>query len=187
LKEIGEIDLLDGDREFWLAVRIEAYRRADALSRSHPLARRADFVPRGLYNAMYEELLTNWKRLVEDTKRMDYPCPDFELMLAEAQMLRDTWTSEQPSYLRHYMDNGRWGKDRFWDAVARHAIAAFISLYVLPENTAMQLGKFFETNRKLPSERTFLSKLPEREELQDELDEMRYRASDARADHHRSN
>ncbi len=38
LKEIGGIDLLDTDREFWLATRMEAVRRIETLSRGHPLA-----------------------------------------------------------------------------------------------------------------------------------------------------
>ena len=38
LKEIGGIDLLDTDQEFWLATRLEAVRRIETLSRGHPLA-----------------------------------------------------------------------------------------------------------------------------------------------------
>ncbi len=187
LKEIGEIELLDSDREFWLAVRIEAYRRADAISRSHPVARRSDFVPRGVYQALYEELQTNWKRLVEDTRRMDYACPDFDLILAEAQMLRQTWMSEQPSYLRNYLDNGRWGKDHFWDAVARHAIAVFISIYVLPEDTALHLGRFVASHGKLPAERTLVTHLPEDAVLSAEMEKVRFQSVDARQTIIRSN
>ncbi len=40
LKEIGEIELLGVDKEFWLATRIEAARRIEALSKAHPLARK---------------------------------------------------------------------------------------------------------------------------------------------------
>jgi hypothetical protein len=35
LKEIGEIDLLETDHEFWLAAQIETARRVDALTRGH--------------------------------------------------------------------------------------------------------------------------------------------------------
>lgn len=180
LKEIGEIELLDSDREFWLAVRIEANRRVDAISRTHPVARRSDFFPRGVFHAFYDELSTNWKRLIEDTRRMDYPCPDFELVLAEAQMLRQTWMCEQPSYLRSYLDNGRWGRDHFWDAVARHAIAVFISLYVLSENTALHLGKFVTSHGKLPTARTVMQHLPADAILQIDLEQVRHNAIDAR-------
>src|SRR3990170_8088587 len=39
LKEIGGIDLLDPDHEFWLATRLIAARRIDSLIRQHPIAR----------------------------------------------------------------------------------------------------------------------------------------------------
>ena len=40
LKEIGGIELLHPDHEFWLATRLEADRRIDILTRQHPIARR---------------------------------------------------------------------------------------------------------------------------------------------------
>ncbi len=72
LKEIGEIELLDADREFWLAVRIEANRRADAIARTHPLARRSDFFPRGVIHAFFDELSTNWKQYPPGVGTMKY-------------------------------------------------------------------------------------------------------------------
>src|SRR4030042_6448305 len=39
LREIGEIELLTVDHEFWLATRIEAARRGNVLNRDHPIAR----------------------------------------------------------------------------------------------------------------------------------------------------
>ena len=49
LKEIGSIDLLDPDREFWLSAQLEASRRLDLLVRQHPLARKGSSVVRGIY------------------------------------------------------------------------------------------------------------------------------------------
>ena len=57
LREIGEIELLDVDKEFWLATRIEAARRIEALSRAHPLARKKTAIRKGIYQALYVELL----------------------------------------------------------------------------------------------------------------------------------
>src|SRR5574341_253603 len=50
LKEIGGIELLDTDREFWLSTRLDAIRRIDLLSRSHPLARQGTSVPQNIYS-----------------------------------------------------------------------------------------------------------------------------------------
>jgi RNA polymerase primary sigma factor len=131
LREIGEIELLSVDHEFWLATRIEAAQRVDVLNRGHPLARRGRKYSLSIYRALYDELTIGWKRLAEDTRRLDYPCPDIALINAEARMLRQSWSSESPSYLRNYLDNGRWGVDHLWDGVASNALTVFICFYLL--------------------------------------------------------
>jgi RNA polymerase primary sigma factor len=102
LKEIGGIALLDTDREFWLATQMEAARRVDSLTRQHPLIREGDSLPRSVYKALYEELMTAWKRVVEDTRRLGFDLPDMSLILGESQRLRQTWNSDSPSYLQAY-------------------------------------------------------------------------------------
>jgi RNA polymerase primary sigma factor len=53
LKEIGGIDLLDTNREFWLSTQMQAARRIDSLTRQHPLIRKGDSLPRSIYRAPY--------------------------------------------------------------------------------------------------------------------------------------
>jgi RNA polymerase primary sigma factor len=178
LKEIGGIDLLVPDQEFWLSTQMEATHRVDVLTRQHPLIRGEDSLPRGIYKAFYEELLTAWKRLVEDTQRLGFDLPDLSLILKEAQMLRQTWASVTPSYLHAYLDNGLWGKDPLWDGVARNAFTVFISLYLLPDPLADYLDGYLEKHGKLPN-RTFFRHLPDDEILEDEIEDARYRAQEA--------
>lgn len=187
LKEIGDIDLLDPDREFWLSARLEGVRRVDQLIRQHPIARKGTAVNRSLYRAVYEDLTTNWERLVEDTERIGYERPVLGEILNEAQHLRFTWDSEIPSYLRAYLDNGLWGTDQFWDNVARHAFTVFIYFYILPDETAERLEEYLKRHDSLPSERTFLSYLPEEEDLKAEVEAIHARAEDAHAALIRSN
>ena len=128
---------------------------------------------------MYDELNTAWKRLNEDTHRLGYACPDLGLILTEAQMLRQTWDSDVPSYLRAYLDNGLWGKDPLWDGVARNAFTVFVGLYMLPEDMAKQLQIYLGKHNDLPSVRTYPRYLPADSVLQEELEEIRLRAQDA--------
>jgi len=210
LKEIGGIELLDTDREFWLSTRLEAVRRIDFLCRGHPLARRGTSdgktgkkrdkksgeqraTPRSIYLALFDELLTAWKRVQEDTHRLGYDCPDLALSLSEAQMLRQTWDIDTPSYLRAYLDNGLWGKDPLWDGVARNAFSVFLYLYMLPELLAGKLMEIIKANGNLPPEAALNQHLlsegdSERQpgdirlsedELEDELDEVRLRGTEA--------
>ena len=198
LKEIGEIDLLDTDREFWLSTQLEAARRIEQLSRGHPIARpksqgkkrrsRAAYI----YQALFVELKTAWRRVMEDTHRLGYDCPDLGLILSEAQMLRQTWNGDTPSYLRAYLDNGLWGKDPLWDGVARNAFNAFLYLYMLPQGLALSLLEYIESHGSLPNETAagpvgsaeagsfsafLVDFLPSARVLEGELEEVRSRAS----------
>jgi RNA polymerase primary sigma factor len=179
LKEIGGIDLLDTDREFWLASRLDTVRRIEVISRGHPLARKDESRPKSIYKALYDELLVAWKRLDEDSQRLGYPRPDLLAILHEAQMLRQTWELEEPSYLRGYLDNGLWGKDPLWDGVARHAFIVFICLYMLPDEMAEHLARFIEKNGNLPSARLLAHHLPDDLTLQLELEDIHLRAQEA--------
>ncbi len=187
LKEIGEIQLLDMDREFWLATRIEAARHIETLSSAHPLARRDETDRHKFYLALYDEIVTAWNRLVEDTTRLGYDCPDFLLILSEGQMLRQSWETGVPSYLHSYLDNGKWGRDPFWDTVARHAFMVFMGCYMIPHLTANKLSQYFEEQHKLPPDDFFSQSLPISSVLKDELDDVRQRARDARQTIIRSN
>ena len=179
LREIGGTDLLNPDQEFWLATQTEASRRVESLTRQHPLILKGDSLPPGIYKALYEELLTAWKRVVEDTLRLGFDLPDLRLILGEAQMLRQTWASDTPSYLHAYLDNGLWGKDPLWDGVARNAFTVFVCLYLLPVPLADYLDEYLSGHENLPSKRTFIRHLPDDELLQDEIEDARYRARDA--------
>jgi RNA polymerase primary sigma factor len=183
LKEIGNIELLSPDQEFWLATCLEAPKRLDLLSRQHPLARDDSLsapdkaenesqlpVARPIYHALYEDLTTAWSRVVQDTFRLGYDCPDLGLILTEAQMLRKTWQSEVPSYLRAYLDNGLWGKDDLWNGVARNAFAVFLYLYMLPDKIATALEEYVAANHDLWAEKDFLTHLPDEAALQTELE-----------------
>ncbi len=179
LKDIGDIDLLDVSHEFWLSAQMWAIRRLDVISRGHPMARRGVSPPTNIFRALYAEMVTSWQRLEEDVKRLKFERPDLLQILLEARKLRDTWRRDEPSYLRGYLDNGLWGKDPFWDDVARNAFTVFISLYALPVETTEKLAAYIERKNKFPSRRTFYRYLPSDEVLKDEIMYLRGKAHEA--------
>jgi len=188
LKEIGSISLLSPDQEFWLATRLEAPRRVQLLLQQHPLARGPFIVdaetqltnPHAFYHALYDELTTAWSRVMHDTRRLGYSCPNLDLILAEAQNLRLTWQCETRSYLHAYLDNGLWGNDTFWDGVARYAFSVFLYLYILPDQIVEPLRRDILKKEKFPPESTFSRYLLSAEMLQDELNRIKERGDDAR-------
>jgi RNA polymerase primary sigma factor len=178
LKEIGGIELLDPDLEFWLATRIEAARRTDMLSHRHPLARKDN--GRTVYNALFDEMITAWKRVLEDTSRLEQPLPDLGRIASEAQQLRETWNSTTPSYLHSYLDNGQWGSDRLWDTVAANAFTVFLCMYTQPDKIAEYLTAYIEKHNSIPTAKAYEKALPSSAVLHTELDEIRRRSLDAR-------
>jgi len=215
LREIGSIDLLSPDQEFWLATYMEASRRIGLLSCQHPLARITGKKPaastlrsngslpeksnrafssrdlpqtktsRRIYRALYEDLTTSWSRVLHDIHRLQYEHPELFSILDEAKMLRQapSVVTQRDSYssLRAYLDNGLWGISPLWDGIANHAFTVYLYLYVLPTRTIESIGKYIKKNQALPNERNFLSYLPIREELHDELKNIWMRSEEAQA------
>ncbi len=171
--DIGKVDLLGIDQEFWLAARMLAVRRLDVIGRQHPIARRGVSPAQGMYRAVFAELRTSWNRVRDDIKRWKFACPDLLSILDEARNLRETWEIDQPSYLRNYLDNGMWGKDTFWDTVARYAFTIFISFYALPDEASAKLRAYLEKSHKLPSKRTFSRYLPSDDVLNQNVQNLR--------------
>jgi len=171
--DIGKVELLSADQEFWLSARMMAIRSLDVIGRQHPIARRGISPVQSMYRAVFTELRTAWDRVRDDIKRWKFACPDLLSILDEARSLRETWDIDQPSYLRSYLDNGMWGKDTFWDTVARYAFTIFISLYAFPDETNEKLRAYLENRHKLPSKRTFSRYLPSDEVLNENVQYLR--------------
>jgi RNA polymerase primary sigma factor len=180
LKDIGREDLLSTDQELWLSVRREAPDRLEMV--------RLDRPPRGLpsladlHTARYEAVRTLWKRVVEDARRWRRSPPDAHLVLEEARRLRLTWEGDPPSYLRAWLDNGRWGTDPNWETVARNAIDVFMGWYTMPVVAQSRLAQRLEKGQALPTPRTYASWLPEPSALQAELEDLQLLEAEAKED-----
>ncbi len=178
--DIGKVELLTVDQEFWLSARMVTVRRLDAINRQHPIVRRGVSSCQSVLRAVFAEMSTAWQRLQEDIARWEFDCPDLMAIFDEARELRQTWNLPQKSYLRTYLDNGLWGKDAFWDAVARYAFTVYIAFYSLPGVTAEKMRAYLEKNQHLPARRTFSRYLPSEEQIDREMQELRELANEAK-------
>ncbi len=180
LKEIGQINLLDADSEFRLAARIEAERRFKTMSKHlDPKAKQPDHY-RKVFLTVSEDVYTCWERLKQDAQRLGQDgVPDLGLMLLEAQLLRQAWQADEPSYLRSYLDNGMWGKDSLWDELVRNAFYLFLSLYLLPASLAMKLVEVLQKEEELPEMEWFESHLANEDVLMQEINGIEWRAEEA--------
>jgi RNA polymerase primary sigma factor len=177
LREIGQVKLLDSDSEFRLATMIEAGRLIGTYRR-RPL--RKNLTPTcAIYHALLSDLLTSWQRLGEDAEKLHRESPDLGMMLSESQALHAGWESEQPSYLRAFLDNGLWGIDQLWNEIARQAYSVFLCLYLLPLKYAGWLLEHINQTHQFPNQRTLYRNLPSDHELLDEIESAQMRAVEA--------
>jgi len=177
LREIGEVKLLDSDSEFRLATMIEANRQLKALSqRPH---RKDLSVACSVYHALIGEMQTGWERLLEDVGRLQVEPPDLGQILIEAQELHKGWMQDRSSYLRGYLDNGRWGMDELWNGIANKSYRVFLSFYLFPGQYAEWLLNHFQHGHPIPTQHTLYHNLPPDEDLLYEMEAARLRAEDA--------
>jgi RNA polymerase primary sigma factor len=163
LKEIGRVSLLDTDRELWLATRVEAIKRLTFLE-NKAKGKNSEASPEAIFKAVYAELAEAWERVAKEVKALGHKPPQLQPISQEALRLQKTWNIEVPSYVRSYLDNGMWGRDPRWDAVARSTFVILISFYIFPKELLEKLQKSLEAG-SLPSTRSFNNMLPAAEEL----------------------
>jgi RNA polymerase primary sigma factor len=187
LKEIGQVQLLDSNRETWLAAQMLAAQHMHLLRES---AKAKGVAPAtALYMTLYDELEVEWKRLVEDTRKHKRGAPDLGELLQEAQALRHNWNVDASSALRLWLEQGQWGRDRHWGKIAQQTFDIFYLLYLFPESTQNKLAMALDRKKKsralkrvlpeLPQKRTFQSWLPSVSALESELAAVEHRAQEA--------
>ncbi len=180
LKEIGQIRLLDADSEFRLAARIDAERRMLSFQKYSTKSSNEGERFKALYHGYTQELLVSWTRLQEDIQRLNHNgTPDLPLVLSEAQLLRQQWQMELPSYLRNFMDGGLWGKDPLWDGLVRYAFSMFLCMYMLPAEVASDLLKQLQKSGQMPKARFFSQKMPPASRMLEEVREIGRLAEEA--------
>lgn len=180
LKEIGRVDLLDVDHEFWLATQVEAVMRIEKISQQNPEPKRGTGSATTIYRAMYDESLQHWKHILEDVKDLDQDPPDLLKFLEEAQALHTTWNLRRNSYIRGYLNNGMWSRNDDWDEVARTAFKLFTAFYLLPTETADGLKSHYEDKGKMPNKRSFNRMLPDEDGLQMMIEANQFRWEEAK-------
>ena len=180
LKEIGDIKLLNSDREFYLAARINADHRLKQITGQTPdrneSLRDGQLVLLNIYKDVGKEipLLEN---AVLDFK---VQLPDLRLLISEAQLIRKDWEVEEPSFVRHYLINELWGIERKWEELVRHTFNIFVDLYLLPVDVAHNLLAMMHKTGKLPRIDKFKTLLPDESDLTKNFQEVAELADDSR-------
>jgi len=175
LKEIGQIELLTAESEFRLATRNEAKKRLDWLMERESASLKDNERIQALFGQIIKDLLESYKNLqVFCQSNPVIELPDFALVLAESQALRQQWESDEPSYTRIYLNTFWKENEHVTDPIRLELLAGliqemyafFLAAYLLPESTALYLLENLNTKNKFPAERTCLAHLPDLPEFQ---------------------
>ncbi len=156
LKEIGQVPLLDSNREMWLSTQIAAERQLEALrdelmSLDNPQLGKRDPNHLDVERFAYRKLCTNWQRLGEVIHPFDVGMPDFLKVLYEAQAIASNWNMEEESYIRQYLTKQQWGRNDAWTGVAQVLFEIVHALFLFPIEHQMHMRLHFHREHGLPS------------------------------------
>jgi RNA polymerase primary sigma factor len=175
LKEIGQVQLLDPNRETWLASQIAATNLLDRLSRQHMTGAQADIepAPSEVLTSAYAHLLDNWQRMSANLNKYAIATPQPDQLLMEVQNLRRNWnTGQETSYVRLFLDQGSWGRDDNWNRVAHDLFEVFQALYLMPASLQSWLRDACAQRGGWPERALFEARVAEqREQLEQEAEE----------------
>jgi len=186
LKEIGQVPLLDTNREIWLSTQMAAEQLLqeliDELSRvEHP----EDHVdlpqPVEIVQLAFKQLVENWQKVVDETTSYGEEAPDLRLIIDEVQAVSSDWNVDEKSYVRRYLRQHEWGRDEKWTELAQHLFAVMHCLHLIPFERQIDIRRYYrENDGDLPPMDVFQRWLFDDEESVEDLphlfEQVEYRA-----------
>ena len=156
LKEIGQVPLLDSNREMWLSAQIAAERHLEglrdelmSLENGSSKGREPDFLD--VERFAYRRLREDWGKLRASAADREVDEPDFFKVLAEVQETVNDWDRDADSYIRGYLNQRNWGRDDEWTKHAQAFFEVIHALFLFPFEHQMQMQRYFRRAHKLPS------------------------------------
>src|SRR5258706_2263585 len=112
LKEIGQVQLLDPNRETWLSSQMAAVTLLNLAIEQATNGTLPTNIQ--ILVTLYEHLLRFWAEVVTRAETYNMTLPDLPTLVREVQSLRRNWNFDAPSYIRTFLERGEWGRDEHW-------------------------------------------------------------------------
>src|SRR5664279_2260070 len=142
LKEIGQVPLLDTNRETWLSIQIAAERMLDA--EIDRLSRNGLPEPPDTVQAIYAEVKKNWEAVLTQAKVFKLEPPSLKAIIDEVQSLTEAWDVSGRSSIREYLRQREWGRDEPWTELARRLFDAIHGLYLIPFREQILIRRHYD-------------------------------------------
>lgn len=156
LKEIGQVPLLDSNREMWLSAQIAAERHLEelrdelmSLENGASKAKEPDYLD--VERFAYRRLREDWEKLKASASERDVEVPDFFKVSAEVQETVNNWDRDVDSYIRSHLNQRTWGRDEAWTKHAQAFFEVIHALFLFPFEHQMQMQRYFRRAHDLPS------------------------------------
>lgn len=179
LKEIGRVDLLKIQHEFWLSTIIESVKYFKNLRLQYTEDKGKEPSLDEIFLELFSQAINHWKHFNEDIALFDKTPPSLVKIIDEAQQLKTNWDIKERSYLRDYLAKGPWGKNENWDNVAKIAFKLFVSLYLLPTASAEALKEMFQKNKEFATVKQFSVILKNEKDLTNDYHQIMLRSEEA--------
>ncbi len=169
LKEIGQVPLLDSNRETWLSSQIAAALTLEKLTDELASIERLhdeQAIPSSLdiTRHAYQYLLTHWQQAQEKSRQIEVAMPNLRDLIDEVQAFMMDWDADNPSPLRDYLKQREWGRDPVWTDYAAHIFSVVDALCLLPFDLQIKLRTYYRQHKELPSFELFTTWLEELDE-----------------------
>ncbi|MCB9450853.1 MAG: RNA polymerase sigma factor RpoD [Anaerolineaceae bacterium] len=179
LKEIGQVPLLDTNREIWLSTQIAAEHLLQSImDRLSSLQEAGNGVAGGLpqptqvVELIYEHICRNWEEVVEGAMAFGVEPPNLNALIEEAVLVADNWDITNHSAIRVYLRQREWGRDELWTELARRLFDVFQGIYLIPLGLLIPIKRFYQENGQLPPRELFHDWLVADEDTIAELPEL---------------
>jgi RNA polymerase primary sigma factor len=160
LKEIGQVPLLDSNREMWLSAQVAAERHLEAirdelmsLGNGSSEPREPDYLD--VERFAYKRLREDWSKLGNSAAEREVDIPGLFKVLAEVQETVNNWDRDADSYVRGYLTQRSWGRDEQWTKHAQALFEVFHALFLFPFEHQTRLQRYYHRMHELPSLQEF--------------------------------
>lgn len=164
LKEIGQVPLLNTNRETWLSAQIAAEQLYQQLQDQLSTVRDdilepAPPQPTEIAQAAYHFVKENWEEINKRSAGFKLASPDLAQLISEVQYMLLEWDGSNTttqSYIREYLRQRDWGRDEPWNELARHLFNVLHGLCLIAPIEQSQIRRYAQANdNQLPSEAQF--------------------------------
>ncbi|MCY4539385.1 MAG: sigma-70 family RNA polymerase sigma factor [Chloroflexi bacterium] len=164
LQQIGQVPLLDAVREAQLSALMAAAELLQELAPPQQDLEDADAAADAALDwlgALYAHLIAQWEEARHQSAQQGVELLPLGAVLEEAQRIRTNWDMDEPSAIRTYLKEGKWGKDDAWDEHAYTVYGVYHAALALPEVAVARLL----ASPRLPTVARFVSELDRDEAL----------------------